>query len=82
MSASVEQPDYILAPRFISIEPRSYICPVMGIPDMIRAGGLIVMIDITVDCSRDTRELWNNIYRAGLLFTGSRKSIYDAYRMA
>jgi len=78
-----QQPDYILAPRFISIEPRSYICPkFMGIPDMIRAQWphCPPLIDITVDCSRDTRELWNNIYRAGLLFTGSRKSIYDAYQ--
>ncbi|MBS3872514.1 MAG: hypothetical protein KGZ92_04425 [Firmicutes bacterium] len=33
--------DYVLVPRFVSVEPRAYICPkLMGLPDMIRHNGL------------------------------------------
>lgn len=77
-----KQPDYILAPRLISTEMRSYICPkFMGVPDMIRANwpDCPPLIDITVDCSRDTRQLWRDIYRVGGLFNGSKKSILAAY---
>ncbi|MBS3938092.1 MAG: hypothetical protein KGZ50_05930 [Peptococcaceae bacterium] len=32
--------DYVLVPRFVSVEPRTYICPkLMGLPDMIRQSG-------------------------------------------
>jgi len=33
--------DYVLVPRFVSVEPCTYICPkLMGLPDMIRHNGL------------------------------------------
>lgn len=75
-------PDFIMAPRLVSTESRSYICPkFMGIPDMIRASlpDCPPLIDITVDCSRDTRQLWKDIYAVGALFKASRKSIKAAY---
>jgi predicted nucleotide-binding protein (sugar kinase/HSP70/actin superfamily) len=77
-----KNPDYILAPRLVSTEPRSYICPkFMGIPDMIRAtfNPCPPLIDITVDCSRDTRQLWQDIYRIGNLFNTSKKGVRQAY---
>lgn len=77
-----KSPDYILAPRFISTEARSYICPkFMGIPDMIRANisPCPPLIDITVDCSRDTRQLWRDIYRIGGIFNSCRKAVRQAY---
>lgn len=77
-----EDPDYIWAPRFISTEAQSYICPkFMGIPDMIRASfnPCPPLIDITVDCSRDSRQLWQDIYRVGDLFNCSKKQVSQAY---
>ncbi len=77
-----QQPDYILVPRLISTEHRSYICPkFMGIPDMIRATmpDCPPLIDITIDCSRETRQLWRDIYQLGTLFKASRKSTKAAY---
>lgn len=76
------RPDYIMAPRLVSIEYRSYICPkFMGIPDMIRASlpDCPPLIDITIDCSRDTRQLWKDIYRVGALFNADRRKVKSAY---
>lgn len=36
-----EQVDFVLLPRFVSVEPRAYICPkLMGLPDMVKHSGL------------------------------------------
>lgn len=59
-----QEVDWIFAPRLVSIERRSYICPkFMGIPDMLRAQipQLPPLIDLCIDVSRDERELFREL---------------------
>lgn len=77
--------DYLFAPRLVSIESRSYICPkFIGIPDMLRAQvpDLPELIDITVDVSRSDRYLKHDIVKVGRLFGRGRRSIEGAYKHA
>ncbi|QGT99003.1 Activator of (R)-2-hydroxyglutaryl-CoA dehydratase [Candidatus Syntrophocurvum alkaliphilum] len=80
-----ENIDYIFIPRIVSVELRSYICPkFMGIPDMIRASfnNLPYVIDITIDLSRNNKELKKEIIKVGQLFTSNKKAINNAYQNA
>lgn len=75
--------DYLFAPRVVSIEAKSYICPkFMGIPDMIRAciPNTPELIDITVDLSRGDKEFSREVEQVGRLFTRHRGQIRDAYQ--
>jgi len=74
--------DYLFAPRIVSVEPRSYICPkFMGIPDMIRASitDLPPLIDITVDLSNSDRGFKRDVIKTGKLFCRHVGKIRDAY---
>lgn len=64
--------DLIFAPRLISIERRSYICPkFMGIPDMLRAQikSLPPLFDLSIDLSQGNRNLGRQL-RQWALDTG------------
>ncbi len=77
--------DYIFAPRIVSVEKRSYICPkFMGIPDMVRARieGLPPLIDTIIDYSRNNRFMDKEIIRTGKIFTAKIGRINDAYQAA
>ncbi|MGE5391717.1 MAG: acyl-CoA dehydratase activase-related protein [Deltaproteobacteria bacterium] len=74
--------DYLFAPRLVSVEPRSYICPkFMGIPDMLRAQvpDLPELIDITIDLSKDDRWLNRDIIRLGKMLGKKRRTIQEAF---
>lgn len=75
--------DYLFAPRLVSVEAKSYICPkFMGLPDMIRAGipDLPPLIDITVDISKTDKYLHRDIMRVGHIFGASQQRIRAAYQ--
>jgi len=77
--------DLIFAPRLISIERRSYICPkFMGIPDMLRAQikSLPPLFDISIDLSQGSRHL-NRQLRQWALETGlSPHQVEQAWQQA
>lgn len=82
-----KKPDYIFAPRMVSVEPRSYICPkFMGIPDMLRASipNLPPLIDITVDLSKGDKKFKKDLYSLGKNMGSGKKEIKQAveYGMA
>lgn len=75
--------DYIFIPRIVSVEAKSYICPkFMGVPDMIKASisELPPVIDLVIDLSKNDKALRKDILKVGLLFTGNKKLIREAYR--
>lgn len=76
--------DFIFIPRMVSVEARSYICPkFMGLPDMIRASlpDIPPLIDITVDLSKNDRELRKGLIRIGNLLSRNGKAVNRAYQM-
>jgi predicted nucleotide-binding protein (sugar kinase/HSP70/actin superfamily) len=78
----LKKPDYIFLPRVVSIEPRSYLCPkFMGIPDMIKAvmNELPEVVEVTVDVSKNEKNLKKEIIRVGKLFGRNVKEINRAY---
>jgi predicted nucleotide-binding protein (sugar kinase/HSP70/actin superfamily) len=82
-----QEVDWIFAPRLVSIERRSYICPkFMGIPDMLRAQipALRPLIDIRIDVSRDERELFRELdklaKKVGLKPSHVRRAWVDSTR--
>ncbi|MDD4802911.1 MAG: acyl-CoA dehydratase activase-related protein [Syntrophomonas sp.] len=75
--------DYIFIPRLVSVEYRSYICPkFMGLPDMLKAGlpELLPVIELTVDVSKNDRQLKQDIIRVGKIFTNNKNQINRAYQ--
>lgn len=87
--ALVEEVDYILVPRLVSIESKAYICPkFIGLPDMLRARltGLPPLIDSIMDVRREKTEPEKNWQRffedAGHFLTGDGALIHAAARRA
>ncbi len=77
--------DYIFIPRVVSIEAKSYICPkFMGVPDMVKAAvpDLPPLIDITIDLSKNDRDIKRDIVKVGKLFTSNTRVIHKAFQHA
>lgn len=81
----LSQLDYIFAPRLVSLESRSYICPkFMGIPDMLRAQvtNLPELIDITIDLSKDDKYLKRDILKLGKTLGRKSRAVREAFHHA
>ncbi len=75
--------DYIFAPRLVSVEPKSYICPkFMGIPDMLAAclTGLPPLIDVTIDVSKTNKYFQRDIQRVGALLNCNKRQAELAFK--
>ena len=60
--------DALLVPRFVSVEPRAYICPkLMGLPDMIRARvcGAPRLVDPCIDMSSGLSRIASQVAALG-----------------
>lgn len=74
--------DYLLVPRYVSVEHKSYICPkFMGVPDMVRASfpSLPVFLSPLVDLSRNDKVWQKEILKLGRKFTLRSSRINKAY---
>ncbi len=78
-----EKADYIFMPRMVSVERKSYICPkFLGLPDMVRYNipDLPNIIDVTVNMSRNEKNLIKSFTEVGRLFTGNYLGIRKAFQ--
>lgn len=78
-----DQVDYIFVPRLVSVEKKAFICPkFLGLPDMIRHNikNLPKLIDITVNLSKKSANIYKAIYEAGKIFTSNPAKIWLAYK--
>ncbi len=77
--------DYIFIPRYISVEPRRFLCPkFMGLPYMIKhlLPGIPPVLNVEVDLRKRERQLPVEMYRLGKLFTFNPWKIRLAYKLA
>jgi len=77
--------DYLFMPRFVSLEPKTYICPkFLGLPDMIRHNveNLPALIDVNINRHKDDRQLYGAVYQVGRMFTSNPVKIYGAFSKA
>lgn len=78
-----ERVDTLFAPRMVSVEPRTYICPkLMGLPDMLKARveGDYSVLDPCVDLSRGRARLDEALIRFGDEYGASEKAVREALR--
>ncbi len=77
--------DYLFIPRYISVEPRRFLCPkFMGLPYMIKhlIPGIPPVLNVDIDMRKQKGELPVEMYRLGRLFTFNPWKIRMAYRLA
>lgn len=75
--------DYLFLPRLVSVERKTYICPkFLGLPDMIRYNipNLPPIIDVTINMSKNEKELYNAFLEVGSLFTKNRLAVRRAFK--
>ncbi|HBM80782.1 MAG: acyl-CoA dehydratase activase-related protein [Clostridiales bacterium] len=81
----IEKVDYIFVPRIMSICKNEYICPKFcGLPEMIKYSvpGIENIIDTTVNLRSSEKGGIKAAIETGLIFTGNKGKIYDAYENA
>lgn len=78
-----DKADYLFIPRMVSVERKAYICPkFLGLPDMIRYNvpDLPPIIDVSVNMSRNEKNLYNAFAEVGKLFSGNPVAVRRAYK--
>ncbi len=75
--------DYLFVPRMVSVEHKAYICPkFLGLPDMVRhnIADLPPVIDVTVNMSRNEKNLYRAFAEAGKVLTANPLALRKAYK--
>ena len=85
LDLNAKKVDYIFLPRYISIEPRRFMCPkLMGLPDMVKhlLPGIPPTLVVDIDARKNGSDLPKGILRLGRLFTFNPWKIRLAYKTA
>jgi len=85
LDLNMKKVDYIFLPRYISVEPRRFMCPkLMGIPDMVKQllPGIPPTLVVDIDVRKNGGDLPVEILRLGRLFTFNPWKIRLAYKTA
>jgi predicted nucleotide-binding protein (sugar kinase/HSP70/actin superfamily) len=85
LDLTAKKVDYIFLPRYISVEPRRFMCPkLMGLPDMVKQllPGIPPTLVVDMDARKSGGDLPVEILRLGRLFTFNPWKIRLAYKTA
>lgn len=84
-SLANQKVDYLFIPRYVSVEPRRFLCPkFMGLPYMVKQliPGIPPALNVDIDIRKHKGEVPEEMYRLGRVFTFNPWKIRLAYRLA